>query len=458
MTKGRSAKSGKPAQTRKGPIFTFPERDLALMRAEVAASRLRRSDQLIARLGAENVKLTPASYVARLRKSKAGFIKRASDLGKKYLEERAANAHLIARPLSHQSRGDGEGGRRRFGGFEGLPFAFDAIAYGVASGQQVAPACQSEQGYRLPISASKINVTGNSIRNGSTAAVDIDRALFSSHGITFVRAELDDHASVWRNDGADCFATGYEIIWDWNPVPCDMWLIYRVFGKQQGNFTNAADDGGACDASIMVANTDANGNFQTVSSASRTILFESRSSGSFVSDWVEFGKCVPINQGCGAAVAMAHFIWLSAQDGKVSMVLGCRAAAHAEDGLYPAIWFMLLPRGSGGCFISTSICRTLGKPDDCRELQLLRGFRDSYVRSLPHGDALIREYYAKAPGLLALIEASSEGKALLRDLYARYLRRCLSAIELRRHGDALAIYANMMAFLEARFRAPLGVA
>ncbi len=54
----------------------------------------------------------------------------------------------------------------------------------------------------------------------------------------------------------------------------------------------------------------------------------------------------------------------------------------------------------GGCFLTTACTQAAGLPDDCHELATLRHFRDTYVRSLPKGDAIVAEYYAVAPRIV----------------------------------------------------------
>jgi hypothetical protein len=47
----------------------------------------------------------------------------------------------------------------------------------------------------------------------------------------------------------------------------------------------------------------------------------------------------------------------------------------------------------------------MGKPDDCRELTVLRKFRDTYLSSSDSGKALVTRYYEEAPGIVAAIES-----------------------------------------------------
>jgi hypothetical protein len=58
---------------------------------------------------------------------------------------------------------------------------------------------------------------------------------------------------------------------------------------------------------------------------------------------------------------------------------------------------------SGGCFLTTACTTFKGLSDNCSQLETLRKFRDQYVMSKPLGKELIREYYQKAPKVVAAI-------------------------------------------------------
>lgn len=82
------------------------------------------------------------------------------------------------------------------------------------------------------------------------------------------------------------------------------------------------------------------------------------------------------------------------------------------------------PSGSGGCFITTACVEAAGLPDDCFELQILRKFRDEYVRLLPDGEVILKAYYSKAPGIVKAISQSDSAN----DEYLRMFREVREAI------------------------------
>ena len=59
----------------------------------------------------------------------------------------------------------------------------------------------------------------------------------------------------------------------------------------------------------------------------------------------------------------------------------------------------------GGCFITTACIEAKNLPDYCAELNILRKFRDEFIRTLPYGEQLIREYYEIAPLIVAAIDS-----------------------------------------------------
>ena len=58
------------------------------------------------------------------------------------------------------------------------------------------------------------------------------------------------------------------------------------------------------------------------------------------------------------------------------------------------------------CYITTAVCETFGKPDDCYELRLLRTYRDGYLAGTPGGEEMIRKYYDVAPSIVKHIQSA----------------------------------------------------
>lgn len=73
--------------------------------------------------------------------------------------------------------------------------------------------------------------------------------------------------------------------------------------------------------------------------------------------------------------------------------------------------------GSSGCFLTTACCVWKGLPDDCHELQALRGLRDGWLIQQPYGKELVETYYHEAPAIVAAINASPDKDRILSKIY-----------------------------------------
>ena len=107
-------------------------------------------------------------------------------------------------------------------------------------------------------------------------------------------------------------------------------------------------------------------------------------------------------------------------------------------------------RQKGGCFLTTACVERSGLPDDCHELQVLRSFRDAYVRTHPLGEAMLAEYYRKAPLILEQIQASPEADELLDGVLAD-IRGAVKLIEAGDHQSALSLYATLFVRLDKQY-------
>ena len=105
----------------------------------------------------------------------------------------------------------------------------------------------------------------------------------------------------------------------------------------------------------------------------------------------------------------------------------------------------------GLCFITTAVCEELGKPDDCEELTAFRAFRDGYLRACLDGEALIREYYDIAPGIVTCINLASDRHETYREIRDTWLAPCYADLQNGRLADCKTRYTQMVRTLEARF-------
>ncbi len=103
------------------------------------------------------------------------------------------------------------------------------------------------------------------------------------------------------------------------------------------------------------------------------------------------------------------------------------------------------------CFVTTAVCQGLQKPQDCREVMIMKQYRDQYLLSLEDGAALVHAYYDIAPTIVKRIakEASPEDKYLY--LWERYLKKCVELAEQRRNEQCREVYETMMEELREEY-------
>ena len=90
------------------------------------------------------------------------------------------------------------------------------------------------------------------------------------------------------------------------------------------------------------------------------------------------------------------------------------------------------PKGyhsSGNCYLTSACVDAMGLADDCRELTLLRNFRDTYMKNLPEGQKDIEHYYAVAPKIVEAVNAHPDAKAIWEKVYHELVEKCVRLIE-----------------------------
>jgi len=85
--------------------------------------------------------------------------------------------------------------------------------------------------------------------------------------------------------------------------------------------------------------------------------------------------------------------------------------------------------GGGGCFITTAICESEGKADDCRELMILRKFRDEFMITDSERKKLVEEYYRIAPDIVRSIKELKNSKQIFEMLKDDFIIPCILLIE-----------------------------
>jgi hypothetical protein len=95
------------------------------------------------------------------------------------------------------------------------------------------------------------------------------------------------------------------------------------------------------------------------------------------------------------------------------------------------------------CYITTAICQSQGKADDCYELQLLRGYRDGYLSRVPGGEELISQYYEMAPKIVQAIDLLPNHDEVYTSIYEKQLLPCIKLIKEGKMEDTMKAYKAM---------------
>ena len=126
-------------------------------------------------------------------------------------------------------------------------------------------------------------------------------------------------------------------------------------------------------------------------------------------------------------------------------------SANAGDSIAKE-WLKELNEGKkDGCFITTAVCDTFGKPDDCYELNMFRNFRDNWLKKQADGRKLIHEYYTIAPQIVSAINVLPDAKLIYQRIWNEYLEKCLFFIENNKNVACKEKYMEMVQTLAKKY-------
>ena len=106
---------------------------------------------------------------------------------------------------------------------------------------------------------------------------------------------------------------------------------------------------------------------------------------------------------------------------------------------------------SSGCFLTSACTEARGLPDNCHELQLLRRFREEYLRLLPEGPAEIAEYYFIAPQIVERIRNAENCVEIFDAIYAGLVQPCVELIERGEREHAHRRYRDAVLQLKQKY-------
>lgn len=103
------------------------------------------------------------------------------------------------------------------------------------------------------------------------------------------------------------------------------------------------------------------------------------------------------------------------------------------------------------CFITTAVCNSLKKPDDCFELTSFRNFRDSYLAKQPGGKEQIQEYYIIAPLIVNAIDKSADRENVYKNIWSNHLSKCLEYYKRSEYENCRKGYTDMVSALREKW-------
>lgn len=105
----------------------------------------------------------------------------------------------------------------------------------------------------------------------------------------------------------------------------------------------------------------------------------------------------------------------------------------------------------GGCYITTAVCQSFGKADDCYELCVFRNFRDNWLKRQSNGSNLIDEYYRTAPRIVEMIDSDTNANFIYENIWNKYLRRCMKYIETEQFEKCRDLYIEMVNTMKEKY-------
>ncbi len=108
-------------------------------------------------------------------------------------------------------------------------------------------------------------------------------------------------------------------------------------------------------------------------------------------------------------------------------------------------------KNASHCFITTAVCLSMGKADNCEELTAMRLFRDDWLRHQPDGSELIEDYYRIAPAIVKKIDQLPDRESIYSMIYQKYILPCVECTKAKRFADSKQIYVTMVNAMKEQY-------
>ena len=106
---------------------------------------------------------------------------------------------------------------------------------------------------------------------------------------------------------------------------------------------------------------------------------------------------------------------------------------------------------SEGCYLTTACAVACKLGDNCMELQILRKFRDEWLKKRPFGEQEIKEYYETAPKLLTCMKQKPRYMELMKEIYASLIAPCVIHIQHEEMQEAYELYKETVNKLKKQY-------
>lgn len=103
------------------------------------------------------------------------------------------------------------------------------------------------------------------------------------------------------------------------------------------------------------------------------------------------------------------------------------------------------------CFITSAVCKSFGKSDECYELTLFRQFRDEWLINSKDGKNLVLEYYKVAPTIVDTINLQENSNEIYINIWNEYLYDCMKYIEIGKLNECKNTYIRMVEDLICKY-------
>lgn len=103
------------------------------------------------------------------------------------------------------------------------------------------------------------------------------------------------------------------------------------------------------------------------------------------------------------------------------------------------------------CYITTAVCGSMNKPDDCAELTSFRWFRDNWLIKQDFGMSAIYDYYHTAPSIVKAIDSQANHSGEYRRIWSDYLSACFDMIANGNYADCYNKYKAMVEHLKQKW-------